>query len=217
MDLELERECMVKEQIMRRGILEPHLLSVLRDIPRHLFGQPIDWSSAYEDHPLQIGESQTISQPFIVALMTSLLSLQGDENVLDVGTGSGYQAAILGRMARVVHSVEYIPSLAECAGQVLQKVGITNVIIHVGDGSQGWIESAPYNAILVAAAAPAVPQPLLDQLAEGGRMVIPVGNKPRQELQVWKRVGDHFEYEANIPVVFVPLRGDYGWKEGQWG
>jgi protein-L-isoaspartate(D-aspartate) O-methyltransferase len=216
MEFQSERERMVKEQIERRGVTEPRLLSVLRQVPRHRFVHLIDIPLAYQDHPIQIGEGQTISQPFIVALMTSLLVLQGDENVLEIGTGSGYQAAILGYMAKTVHTIERIPVLAERAQRVLSEIGLQNVFVHVGDGSLGWQEAAPYQAIMVTAAAPRAPEPLFQQLADGGRLVIPVGDRPNQELQVWQRDGDHFDYDVNIPVVFVPLRGEYGWKEGLW-
>jgi protein-L-isoaspartate(D-aspartate) O-methyltransferase len=216
MEFKSERERMVKEQVERRGVTDPRLLSVLRQVPRHRFVHLIDIPLAYQDHPIQIGEGQTISQPFIVALMTSLLVLQGDENVLEIGTGSGYQAAILGYMAKTVHTIERIPVLAERAERVLGEIGLQNVFVHVGDGSLGWQEAAPYQAIMVTAAAPRAPEPLLQQLADGGRLVIPVGDRPNQELQVWQRDGDHFDYDVNIPVVFVPLRGEYGWKEGLW-
>jgi protein-L-isoaspartate(D-aspartate) O-methyltransferase len=216
MEFVSEREMMVKEQVQRRGITEPRLLSVLRRVPRDRFVKLVDLPHAYEDHPLQIGEGQTISQPFIVALMTTLLGLQGDENVLEVGTGSGYQAAVLGYMAKTVHTVERIPSLAERAQRILREIGLNNVFVHLGDGSLGWQDAAPYQAIVVTAAAPQAPQSLLNQLTDGGRMVIPVGSKPDQELQVWQRNGDVFDYEVNIPVVFVPLRGEYGWKESLW-
>jgi protein-L-isoaspartate(D-aspartate) O-methyltransferase len=147
--------------------------------------------------------------------MTSLLALQGKENVLEIGTGSGYQAAILGRMAGSVHTVELIASLGERARKILENLGFNNVVVHIGDGSEGWKDAAPYDAIVVTAAAPDVPAPLLQQLADGGRMVIPVGDRYAQELQVWERSGNRFDHEPSIPVVFVPLRGTYGWRDYQ--
>jgi protein-L-isoaspartate(D-aspartate) O-methyltransferase len=216
MEFETEREQMVSEQIERRGITQPRLLAAMLQVPRHRFVPLLEVSHAYEDHPIQIGEGQTISQPYMVALMTSLLVLKGDENVLEIGTGSGYQAAILGQLARTVHTVELIPNLARHAQIVLEEIGINNVFVHVGDGSKGWPDAAPYQAIVVTAAAPRAPEPLLQQLTDGGWLVIPVGSKPNQDLQVWQRDGDRFDYEVSIPVVFVPLRGEFGWKEGLW-
>ncbi|NPV56366.1 MAG: protein-L-isoaspartate(D-aspartate) O-methyltransferase [Anaerolineae bacterium] len=207
---------MVKEQIERRGLTHPALLDALRRVPRHLFVPESSRDYAYSDGPIPIGHGQTISQPYIVALMTSLLDLQGNETVLEVGTGSGYQAAVLSHLAKNVHSVERIPELAEQAARVLGALEIHNVHIHVSDGSIGWQAAAPYEGILVTAAAPHAPQPLLEQLAEGGRLVIPVGARAYQELQVWRRCGKIFEHEPLIGVAFVPLRGAEGWQEDQW-
>ncbi len=204
---------MVNEQIVRRGLQDERLLDAFRRVPRHLFVPPQYRHLAYTDMPLPIGRGQTISQPYIVALMISLLRLHGDEKVLEIGTGSGYQAALLAYLAREVHTIEYIPELAEQAEARLKALGLTNVFCHVGDGSLGWASAAPYHGIVVAAAAPQVPQPLLEQLAEGGRLVIPVGNRRYQDLQVWERRGDRFNSEYSIPVVFVPLRGLFGWQE----
>lgn len=210
-DYEQQRQRMVAEQIRRRGLNEPRLLSAMQTVPRHLFVPAEYRLSAYEDGPLPIGFGQTISQPYIVALMTNLLQLRGDERVLEVGTGSGYQAAILGRLAREVHTVELLPELAERAAKLLEDLGVDNVHIHVGDGSLGWPESAPYAGILVAAAAPKVPQALLDQLSDGGRLVVPVGGRGLQELEVWERKGDRYETSNLLSVAFVPLRGKQGW------
>lgn len=206
-----ERKRMVVEQIAARGIRDPRLLTVMEEIPRHRFLPAEEQTWAYSDGPLPIGHGQTISQPYIVALMTELLALQGHERVLEVGTGSGYQAAILGKLAAEVHSVEIIPELAKKARRILKQLGLTNVHVHIGDGSLGWPPAAPYDGILVAAAAPDVPQPLLEQLSDGGRLVIPVGGRGFQELQLWKRKGDAYRQERNISVSFVPLRGEYGW------
>jgi protein-L-isoaspartate(D-aspartate) O-methyltransferase len=214
-----QRLRMVTQQIEARGIHEPRLLAALRVVPRHRFVAPEYRGLAYSDSPLPIGLGQTISQPYIVALMTELLELQGAETVLEVGTGSGYQAAVLARLARQVHTVERHAALAENAARTLAELGHTNVHVHVGDGSLGWPEAAPYQAIIVTAAAPGVPQPLLDQLAHGGRLALPVGSLGGQVLELWtccKAPGaPRFEREAILPVAFVPLRGQYGWED-QW-
>jgi len=207
-----ERKRMVADQIAWRGLRDPRLLAAMQAVPRHCFVRDEDISWAYADGPLPIGYGQTISQPYIVALMTDLLHLQGDEKVLEVGTGSGYQAAIVAQLAGEVHTVEIIPQLTEQAGRVISELGYDNVFIHAGDGSLGWQADAPYDGILVAAAAPDVPQPLLNQLAEGGRLVLPVGREYGfQRLETWRRVGATFEHEAGIAVAFVPLRGEHGW------
>jgi len=206
------RKRMVQEQIATRGVHETRLLTVMEEVPRHRFVLPDDLAWAYADGPLPIGYGQTISQPYIVALMTDLLHLTGTEKVLEVGSGSGYQAAVLGRMAARVHTVEVIPELADQAKATLADLGFTNIQVHQGDGSLGWPEAKPYEAILVAAAAPEVPPPLLDQLTDGGRLVIPVGGHGSQRLECWVRTAGDFECHASIQVVFVPLRGEYGWN-----
>jgi len=209
-----ERERMVKEQIEGRGVHEPRLLSVLRKIPRHEFVPQDYLDLAYADRPLPIGFQQTISQPYIVALMTEMLGLKGEERVLEVGTGSGYQAAILSKLVLEVHTVEYIPELAKRAREKLSSY--KNVSVHFGDGSLGWPEAAPYNGILVAAAAPKAPNLLLKQLADEGVLVIPVGGKAMQMLQVWTRKGDAYTSNSISPVAFVPLRGEQGWDKKKW-
>jgi len=205
---------MVMWQIERRGVFDPNVLSAMRSIPRHLFVPGEYLEEAYADYPLPIGHEQTISQPYIVALMASLLDLHGMGKVLEVGTGSGYQAAVLSMLAETVISLECIPSLAETAGQNLEKCSIKNVKVICQDGSVGYTEEAPYNGIIVAACAPQVPDELLEQLAEGGTLVIPVGDRSAQVLQVWKKssTGDITSTE-HIPVVFVPLRGRRGFNE----
>ena len=203
---------MVAEQLRSRGIRDPRVLAAFECIPRHSFVPPEYQPWAYDDAPQPIGHEQTISQPYIVALMSELLALSGSERVLEVGTGSGYQAAILAKLAAEVHTVEIIPALAERARQTLKSLGLQNVHVHCADGSQGWPEAAPYPAILVAAAAPAVPQPLLAQLSEGGRLVLPVGMRGFQRLELWRKEGEAVSSETILPVAFVPLRGKHGWK-----
>ena len=209
---ESDRKQMVAEQIRGRGLRDPRLLAAFETVSRHLFVPEEYRHLAYADGPLPIGHGQTISQPYIVALMTHLLELTGTERVLEVGTGSGYQAAILSRLAGEVHTVEIVPELAKQAEKNLRESGCANVHVHLADGSLGWPDAAPYDAILVAAAAPSAPQPLLDQLADGRRMVIPVGGQGYQELEVWKREGENFKQRKVVAVAFVPLRGEHGWK-----
>jgi protein-L-isoaspartate(D-aspartate) O-methyltransferase len=206
---EIDRHTMVEKQIVRRGLCDPRLLAAFEGVPRHLFVREEDRYYAYADGPLLIGFEQTISQPYIVALMTNLLQLAGDESVLEVGTGSGYQAAILAYMTREVHTIEFLPELAARAKRLLS--GYPNIFCHIGDGSLGWQDASPYDAIIVTAAAPKTPQPLLDQLKDGGRLVIPVGKRGYQILQVWTRHENQFDCDEMIEVAFVPLQGKYGW------
>lgn len=207
-----ERRLMVERQLRGRGISDRRVLEAFETVPRHLFVPEEYRHLAYEDGPLPIGFGQTISQPFIVAYMTQLLDLTGKERVLEVGTGSGYQAAILSALTAEVHTIELIPALAERARATLAQIGVTNVSIHIGDGSLGWEAAAPYDAILVTAAGPRVPPPLLKQLADGGRMVLPVGERGAQVLELWRREGEQFSQETLLPVAFVPLRGKEGLK-----
>lgn len=209
-------EQMVEEQIRQRGISNARVLEAMRQVPRHRFIPKEQAAFAFMDGPLPIGSSQTISQPYIVALMTSLLQLEGDETVLEIGTGSGYQAAILSRLCRTVHTVEFIHPLAETSRKHLADLGYDNVQVHEGDGTLGWPDAAPYTGIMVTAAAPEVPGPLLKQLADGGRLVIPIGGRWGQTLQLWERSGEYTEHEDILPVVFVPLRGTHGWKAEEW-
>jgi protein-L-isoaspartate(D-aspartate) O-methyltransferase len=205
-----ERKRMVARQLRGNGISDRRVLEAFESIPRHLFVPEEYRSAAYEDRPLPIGFEQAISQPYIVAYMIQSLELTGTERVLEVGTGSGYLAAILSSLVPEVHTIELIPALAERAAKTLTALGITNIFIHIGDGSQGWIESAPYDEIMVSAAAPRVPKSLLDQLAEHGRMILPVGQGGYQELELWTRDGDSFSHDTLVPVAFVPLRGREG-------
>ena len=210
----IERKRMVEDQLVWRGIHDPRLLEAMGSVPRHCFVPEEYRDMAYSDGPLPIGTGQTISQPYIVALMSESVALKGSEKVLEVGTGSGYQAAILGFLAREVHTIERHISLAEQARLVLEELGYKNITVHTGDGSKGLPDHAPYQAIVVTASAPKVPKPLLDQLDEGGRLILPVGDRwGGQTLQLWERHGAKFEHEAILPVAFVPLRGEYGWKE----
>jgi protein-L-isoaspartate(D-aspartate) O-methyltransferase len=207
------RQEMVEHQIKRRGIKDELVLAAFQEIPRHVFIEKTHHQEAYEDHPLPIGHGQTISQPFIVALMTERLQLTGDEKVLEVGTGSGYQAAILARLAHEVHSVERIPELAQQAKENLQVIGLSNVTVHVGDGTLGWPPDATYDAIMVTAGTPVMPEALVEQLTEGGRLIAPVGSRWRQILELWIKHEGKIEKEEVLPVVFVPLIGKQGWEE----
>lgn len=204
---------MVVEQIARRGLHDPRLLEVLERVPRHVFVPEDDRFLAYEDAPLPIGFGQTISQPYIVALMTSALGLCGDEHVLEVGTGSGYQAAILAALVRDVHTVELIPQLAARAENSLCGLGFENVQVHCADGSLGWPDAAPYDRIVVTAASPGIPPPLLDQLSDQGRMILPVEHvHAYQLLKLLTRDGKAIHETVISSVCFVPLRGAYGRK-----
>ncbi len=203
---------MIKEQLERRGIVDPRVLQAMREVPRHLFVPEMSQMWAYEDHPLPIGYGQTISQPYIVALMIQALKLRGDERVLEVGTGSGYQAALLGRLANHVYTVEVIPELAQSARIMLNDLAYDNVEVVAANGSIGWRPGAPYDVIVVAAASPLVPSSLVEQLKDGGRLVLPVGSRYEQKLlRVWKR-GNTTETEDLGECAFVPLVGEEGWK-----
>ncbi len=206
------RKAMVKQQIAARGVEDPRVLEALLKVPRHLFVPPHLVDRAYDDSPLPIGEGQTISQPYMVAWMTELLELGEDSRVLEVGTGSGYQAAVLCELAREVCTIEKIPELAREAERRLLSLGYRNFRVRVGDGTLGWPEEAPFHGIMVTAGAPSVPQPLMEQLADGGRLVIPVGPSGMQMLTVIKREGRSFTRSDEGSCVFVPLVGEHGWK-----
>ncbi|MEW5912961.1 MAG: protein-L-isoaspartate(D-aspartate) O-methyltransferase [Thermodesulfobacteriota bacterium] len=202
---------MVQHQIAARGIRDQRLLAAMTDIPRHLFMDQALWPRAYEDHPLPIGDGQTISQPYMVAIMTDALGLTGRERVLEIGTGSGYQTAILARLADWVYSIEVIMALSRRAQKVLEQLKIFNVNLKVGDGSKGWPEQAPFEAIIVTAGAPSVPKPLAEQLAEGGRLVVPVGDRGVQTLlRITRRNGKLIQEDLG-GCRFVDLVGEYGW------
>ena len=203
-ELAKERERMVREQIEARGVHDPRVLDALRAVPRHRFVPDDLRHAAYDDGPLPIGHGQTISQPYIVAVMTEQLAPEPDDVVLDVGTGSGYQAAVLSRLVKRVYSIEIVPELAESAREQLAALGYTNVEVITGDGWAGLPALAPFDGILVAAAPPVVPQALLDQLAAGARLVIPVGQWD-QDLRVYERTADGIEQRTLFGVRFVPL------------
>jgi protein-L-isoaspartate(D-aspartate) O-methyltransferase len=202
-----ERERMVAEQIAARGVKDAAVLSAMRRVPRHEFVPADVRGSAYEDHPLPIGQRQTISQPYIVALMSELARATPKSRVLEVGTGSGYQAAVLAEMGADVYSIEIVPPLGRKAAETLQRLGYRKVHTRIGDGYRGWPEAAPFDAILVTAAPPQIPQPLKAQLKVGGRLVIPVGNQD-QELRVITRTRSGFDEKTIIPVRFVPMTGE---------
>ncbi|MBI4530553.1 MAG: protein-L-isoaspartate(D-aspartate) O-methyltransferase [Candidatus Latescibacteria bacterium] len=198
---------MVAEQIRSRGVHDKRVLEVMQSIPRHKF-VPDRWQrEAYSDNPLPIGEDQTISQPYIVALMTELLGLTGTEKVLEIGTGSGYQTAILARLAQQVYTIEILPCLANEAKERFIQQGYTNIIARCGDGYQGWPDEAPFDALIVTAAPVRVPQPLVDQLKIGGRMVIPVGERHQELLLLFQRQDGTTERRIIAPVLFVPMTG----------
>jgi protein-L-isoaspartate(D-aspartate) O-methyltransferase len=199
---------MVETQIAARGVRNPRVLEAMRSVPRHFFVDPPQREQAYEDHPLPIAGNQTISQPYIVALMTELLELDPGDKVLEIGTGSGYQSAVLGRLAGQVYTIEIVPELARSAAQKLAELGYKNVEVREGDGYRGWPEHAPFDGIIVTAAPERIPQPLIEQLAPGGRMVIPVGGF-FQELKVFRKGTDGKVVEKDIlPVRFVPMTGE---------
>lgn len=208
-----DMERMIKNQLMARGIRDERVLEAFRKVPRHKFVRAEDMDYAYEDGPLPIGHGQTISQPYIVALMTQALEIEESDKVLEIGTGSGYQTAILAILAKEVYSVEKVPHLAEVTKDRLRIIGFDNFYIKIGDGSKGWPENAPYNAIMVTAASPQVPDSLWEQLDLGGRLVIPVGDMFSQELQVLRKTEEGRLKTSLGGCRFVPLLGEHGWQE----
>ena len=202
------REAMVKDQLAARGIRDPRVLEAMTEVPRHEFVPQTVRSLAYADGPLPIGQGQTISQPFIVAFMTEVLALNKDDIVLEVGTGSGYQAAILGKIAKEVYSIEIVPALAESAQKLLEKLRFENVHVRQGDGYLGWPEKAPFDAIIVTCAPDHVPEPLVNQLKEGGRLVIPIGEQGGvQQLVLLRKKEGKILQENKLDVRFVPMTG----------
>lgn len=212
MDFDTSRERMVRTQLVARGIRDKRVLQAMSKVPRHVFVDEALQDQAYNDHPLPIGENQTISQPYMVALMTEALELKGDEKVLEIGTGSGYQTAILAELSEKVYSIERIPSLMIRAKMILKKLGYSNTVLKVGNGTCGWEEETPFHAILVTAGAPEIPQPLIDQLAVGGRLAIPLGDRFSQSLiKAIKRENGGLISENLGGCRFVSLIGEYGW------
>lgn len=211
MTMEEQREWMVRTQLEQWGIHDSRVLQAMRTVPRERFIPASQRDAAYYDGALPIGEGQTISQPFVVAHMTEALRLEGAEKVLEIGTGSGYQTAILSLIVREVYTIERLGWLSEQAQKTLSALDRWNIFFRIGDGSLGWPEAAPFDAILVACAAPHVPPPLIEQLADRGRMVVPVGPRGYQDLVLVRRYGADIVQERLSPVAFVPLIGEHGW------
>ncbi len=211
-DFKQARAKMVKHQIEARGLKNKAVLRAMYRVPRHRFLPEATRHAAYEDRPLSIGEGQTISQPYMVAVMTASLEPKSSDRVLEVGTGSGYQAAVLAELVGEVHTIERLPSLLECAKNVLDELGYQNIKFHMGDGTAGLPEYAPFDGIIVTAGAPRVPESLKRQLAGGGRLVIPVGSRYSQQLVRVTRRGEEFREETSEGCVFVPLIGCEGWE-----
>ena len=211
--LTVERFRMVRYQIEARGVNDSRVLGAMRKVPRHLFVPKPYTSAAYEDRPLPIGDGQTISQPYIVAVMTELLEPHSGDKVLEIGAGSGYQAALLGELVSHVVTIERLSSVAELAKTNLQRLHIANVDVVVADGTIGWPEQAPYDGIIITASTPEVPPPLIEQLKDGGRLVAPVGGRGIQELVKLTRRGTQIEQSLHGGVCFVPLIGRYGWSD----
>ncbi len=206
------RDEMVERQIRARGVTDERVLEAMRRVPRHLFVPKGQQVRAYDDMPLPVGEGQTISQPYMVAWMTDLLGLRGGETVLEIGTGTGYQTALLGLLARRVYSIERIEPLARAARERLERLGFKNIEVVVGDGSRGLPEHAPYEGIIVTAGSPSVPEVLVEQLADGGRLVIPVGSTSMQMLTVVEKEAGEARTREVGSCVFVPLVGKFGWR-----
>ncbi len=213
-DFEMMRNAMVEEQLLPRGISDKKVLEVFRRLPRHEFVSKDFLQSAYNDYPLPIGENQTISQPYMVALMTESLHLTGSERILEVGTGSAYQSAILAELVKEVYSVERFQSLANTAYSILERLGYKNVKIRAGDGTLGWEEFAPYDGIIVTAGAPGIPESLIRQLKDGGRLVIPIGSSGfGQILTLVEKIGNTIRTSEICGCMFVPLIGKEGWNK----
>jgi protein-L-isoaspartate(D-aspartate) O-methyltransferase len=212
-DYDKLREMMVTTQLVLRGIKDSRVLDAMKKVPRHLFMPEAIRGSAYDDVALPIGEGQTISQPYMVAVMTELLELRGEEKVLEIGTGSGYQAALLAELAREVYTIERIPYLADKARELLAGLGYSNVFVVTGDGSKGLEERAPFDRIIITAAAPELPEILVKQLKDGGIIVAPVGDRFSQILIKGRKKKGALEEGFQIPCVFVPLIGEHGWKD----
>jgi protein-L-isoaspartate(D-aspartate) O-methyltransferase len=212
-DYDKERNRMVEDQIVARGVQDPRVLAAMRKVPRHEFMPEALRDRAYGDHAMPIGESQTISQPYIVAVMTELLELKASDRVLEIGTGSGYQAAVLAELCEKVFTVERVKHLADKARATLDRLGYRGIAMKVFDGTYGWKDMGPFDAIIVTAASPDIPGPLLEQLKEGGRMVVPVGERYSQVLMKVVKTASGVLRSVGIPCIFVPLIGNHGWKE----
>jgi protein-L-isoaspartate(D-aspartate) O-methyltransferase len=212
MNYELSRKQMVDQQIIRRGVSDPGVLAAMQKVPRHLFVQEALQYRAYDDNPLPIGEAQTISQPYIVALMSQNLNIKGGEKVLEIGTGSGYQAAVLAEMGAKVFTIERVEKLYHNSRKLLEELKYHDIAVKLGDGTIGWAEHAPYDRIIVTAGAPEVPKAYWDQLAEGGRIAIPVGDVHVQSLVLVDKVEGQQVKSEVCGCVFVPLIGKYGWQ-----
>jgi len=205
-------EQMVKTQLIPRGITDERVIAAMKKVPRHLFVPEAIQHMAYDDMALSIGEGQTISQPYMVAVMTELLDLKGNEKVLEIGTGSGYQAAILAELSSKVYTVERIAELARSAQEKLTSIGYRNIEVKVSDGTLGWPEKSPFDRIIVTAGSPKIPEPFMEQLADGGIILAPVGDRFSQQLLKVRKTKGTLKEEYHTPCVFVPLIGEYGWK-----
>ncbi len=212
-DFASARAQMVKRQLVARGIIDTRVLAAMQEVERHLFVEKRLQSEAYSDNPLPIGEDQTISQPYMVAVMTEALDLDGDERVLEIGTGSGYQAGILSRLCKWVYTVERLSPLSEQARTVLRSCGYDNISFLVADGTRGWPAQAPFDGIIVTAGSPRIPDTLVEQLADGGLLVIPVGDRFSQTLKKVRKAGQKTYVESHTGCRFVDLIGEYGWSE----
>ena len=207
------RDLMVKTQLIPRGIKDERMLAAMKKVPRHLFVDEAMQHRAYDDSALPIGEGQTISQPYMVAVMTELLALHGTEKVLEIGTGSGYQAAVLAELVKEVYTVERITVLAKRAEGRYRELGYDNIHVKVADGTLGWPEASPFDRIIITAGTPKVPEPLLQQLADQGMLIAPVGDRFSQQIIKVRKIGEKVVEEYHTPCVFVPLIGEYGWKK----
>ncbi len=212
LDFEDLRNRMVDEQLIPRGIKDSRVLSAMRKVPRHLFVDEASIHSAYDDNAMSIGEGQTISQPYMVAVMTEALELKGDEKILEIGTGSGYQAAVLAELGGYVFTIERVPSLAYRAEKILDEQGYFNISVRVSNGTLGWEGERSFDRVIVTAGAPEVPDSLINQLTDGGILVIPVGDRYSQMLKKVKKTAGEIITTSLLPCVFVPLIGEYGWK-----
>lgn len=210
-DYQHQRQKMVDEQLLARGIKDPRLLEVMRKVPRHLFVEEDLRDEAYEDRPLPIGRGQTISQPYMVAMMTEAIELKGNEKALEIGTGSGYQTAVLAELTAHVYTIERLPDLQVRARNVLETLGYNNISYKTYNGTLGWPEEQPFHVIVVTAGAPQIPRPLFDQLVDGGRMIIPVGDQYGQEIVRIVKKGEEMTEKSLGGCTFVPLRGEFGW------